>query len=76
MGLMTGKVIMSEKDNISTINEDANLSSVETYISTLVELASCDEGLIQLRGGICNLDLLQTCVNYCLLHFYTSMNWQ
>ena len=85
IGLLTGKINVNEEihlkystignDNSSTTNEDANSSNVEESISKLVELAVGDEWLIQLREDIRNLDLLQTCVNYCLFHVSTSMNW-
>ena len=64
---MTGKLNVSDEihlkhgiignDNSSTTNEDANSSNVEESISKLVELVAGDEGLIQLRRYIGNLDL-------------------
>ena len=35
-----------------------------------------EEGLLKLRTNMDNLDLFQSFVNYCLIHFTTSMNWR
>ena len=57
------------------MNKAAHASSAEEKDSNLVTLAAGDEGLIQLREDIGNLDLLHLFVNYCLFYFCTSMNW-
>ena len=66
---------IKDDDTITTC-DDVIPSNVEEIITNLVELTANVDGLIHLRVDTGNIDLFRTFINYCLVHFSTSMNWK
>ena len=59
----------------TTENNIENVSEVKSKMMKLIKLAK-DGGLEKLRMKSENIDLLQTFVSYCLIHFTTSLYWR
>ena len=59
----------------TTENNNENVSEVKSKMMKLIKLAK-DGGLEKLRMKSENIDLLQTFVSYCLIHFTTSLYWR
>ena len=82
---MTGDVKMSAEKRLTiwnlpdneetTENNNENVSEVKSKMMKLIKLAK-DGGLEKLRMKSENIDLLQTFVSYCLIHFTTSLYWR
>ena len=82
---MTGDVKMSAEKRLTiwnlpdteetTENNIENVNEVKSKMMKLIKLAK-DGGLEKLRMKSENIDLLQTFVSYCLIHFTTSLYWR
>ena len=50
--------------------------TVRGNMKALIDIAENGEELSNLRTNIANIELFETFINYCLIHFTTSMNWR
>ena len=67
---MTGEdtgTIRSDQDDV----ENNKITAIAIINASLE-----DEGLLKMRTNMDNLDLFQSFINYCLIHFTTSINWR
>ena len=86
LGLLTGIVKVSAEGRlkmsfgIDECNVDIatteNVDSVKEKIKKLIEMAATAEGLVNMRVKLDQSDLFDTFVNFCLVHFTTSLNWR
>ena len=57
-------------------NNETSRTEVKNKIMSVVNAIMSEEGLFVMRTSAENFDLFQSFVNYCLVHFTTSMNWR
>ena len=66
----------SEETDSNVDNNDEINANVKGKMMKVIEIALAGEGLENLRTKEENIDVLQTLVSYCLIHFTTSINWR
>ena len=65
-----------QDDDETTERNIENADEVKSNMMKLIKIAKDGNGLEKLRTKSENLDLLQTFVSYCLIHFTTSLYWR
>ena len=56
--------------------ESESIDIIKDIMKNSIDISVVGKGLQNLRAKTKNLELFKTFVNYCLIHFTTSMNWQ
>ena len=62
--------------NETSANNIENTDDVKSKIMKIIRIAKAGNRLENFPKKSENIDLLQTFVNYCLIHFTTSIYWQ
>ena len=78
--LLTGEFKMSAERRITIWiyvpeNRNKDNNEVKEKMKQLIDIAVEGGGLENLRCNMDKIDVFQTFVSYCLIHFTTSMNW-
>ena len=72
----TRLINMTGEDAGTARNEEEDVENVKITTMAIINATLMEKGLLKLRTNMDNLDLFQSFVNYCLIHFTTSMNWR
>ena len=72
----TRLINMTGEDAGTARNDEDDVENVKISTMAIINATIMEEGLLKLRTNMDNLDLFQSFVNYCLIHFTTSMNWR
>ena len=70
------KAWMMRDDSSETTVEMPISNRVQERINKLISVGSSDEGFLSLRTNKDLYDEFETFVNFCLVHFVTSMDWR
>ena len=65
-----------ESSDRNVDNDDEMNENVKSKMMKVIEIAVAGEGLENLRTKEENINVLDTFVSYCLIHFTTSINWR
>jgi len=65
-----------DDDETTRSNIVENADDVKSKMMKLIDIAKEGSGLEKLRTKSENIDLLETFVSYCLIHFTTSLYWR